>query len=41
MIKGNVDWGRTRGLDFGLMNETLIKTDQTINKLEGRQNDKV
>lgn len=30
--KGNVDWGRTFGLDFGLMNETLLKIDNTLVK---------
>lgn len=34
MAKGNVDWGRTCGIDFGLMNEALIAQDTAILKAE-------
>jgi len=36
MAKGNINWGTTFGIDFGLMNETLIKLDRSIAKAEGR-----
>ena len=36
MAKGNVNWGSTFGVDFGLMNEALIAQDRAIAKAEGR-----
>ena len=32
--KGNVPWGQTCGLDFGLMNETLLKVRYVLGKVE-------
>ncbi len=30
MAKGNINWGATFGIDFGLMNEALIKMDRAV-----------
>lgn len=35
MVKGNVDWGKTFCIDFGLMNEALLKIDAAIAKAKG------
>lgn len=35
MAKGNVPWGQTFGVDFGLMNESLIMMDRTIEVAKG------
>jgi hypothetical protein len=34
MAKGNIDWGKTFGIDFGLMNETLVRMDAAVQKAE-------
>lgn len=36
LAKGNVNWGNTFGVDFGLMNEALLAQDKAIAKAEGR-----
>ncbi len=30
MAKGNINWGQTFGIDFGLMNEALIAMDRAV-----------
>lgn len=30
MQKGNIDWGKTFGIDFGLMNKVLILQDKAL-----------
>lgn len=35
--KGNVNWGTTYGLDFGLMNESMLATDRALESSDGQK----
>lgn len=39
--KGNVNWGATFGIDFGLMNEALLATDRTLSLIDQPQDQSV